>query len=454
MRLDPNIFRAYDIRGVVGESVTADVVRMIARGYGSQLVARGPATIVIGRDLRPSSEELGAAVAEGLRACGCDVIDLGQVPIPLVYFAAGRWGCAGGVGVTASHKPAEFNGLKLRRGAAAYYGNDLQELRAFCERGRFRDGAGMYERRDVFPEYFETVEAKFEGDCGLSICLDIGNGCGGFTAPRLLRSLGCQVDMLFGEPDGTFPNRPPDPLQPGAMKVLSARVVETGADLGMAIDADGDRLAVVDDRGALISPDKYAIVLCESILRQGPATFVSEVRCSQTTIDFVRERGGDIELAACGYPYILAEMERLGSPLGFETTGHIFFNDPDIRYDDASFCAARMAAALGGLEATLREVIASAPAYYTSEELRLECPDEIKSQVVAEVIARFEPDHEMNTVDGARIVFEGGWGLIRASNTGEELVMRFEGATEAACEDIATQVRDAVSEVMSAYGVE
>ncbi len=453
MRLDPNIFRAYDIRGVVGESVTADVVRIIARGYGSQLAADGPATVVLGRDLRPSSEELAGAVAEGLRSCGCDVIDLGRVPIPLVYFAAGRWGCEGGIGVTASHKPAEFNGLKLRRGAAPYYGDDLQQLAAFCGRGQFHTGAGTYEQRDIFPEYFETVEAKFTGDCGLHICLDIGNGCGGFTAPRLLQSMGCQVDVIFGEPDGTFPNRSPDPLAPGALEVLSARVVETGADLGMAIDADGDRLAVVDDRGALISPDKYVIPLCDSILRQGPATFVSEVRCSQTTIDFVRERGGDVKLAACGYPYILAEMARVDAPLGFETTGHIFFDDLDVRYDDASFCAACMAQALGGLVGTLREVIAAAPQYCTSEDYRPHCPDEIKNQVVAEVIARFEPDHEMNTVDGARIVFEGGWGLIRASNTGEELVMRFEGATESACEDIATQVRDAVSEVMSAHEV-
>ncbi len=360
MKLDANMFRAYDIRGVVGESVTADVVRTIARGYGSQMAAAGPATIVIGRDLRPSSEELAAAAIKGLRACGCDVLDLGQVPIPLVYFAAGRWGCAGGVGVTASHKPAEFNGLKLRRGAAPYYADDLQELHAFCERGQFRDGAGTYERRDIFPEYFETVEAKFAGDCGLRICLDIGNGCGGFTAPRLLKSMGCEVDVIFGEPDGTFPNRSPDPLAPGALEALSARVTETGADVGMAIDADGDRLAVVDDRGALISPDKYVIPLCDSILRQGPATFVSEVRCSQTTIDFVRERGGELSLAACGYPYILAEMARVDAPLGFETTGHVFFDDPDVQYDDASFCAARMADAIGGLDATLREVMASA----------------------------------------------------------------------------------------------
>ncbi len=453
MKLDPNIFRAYDIRGTVGESITPETVSTIARGYGTLLARGGEPTVVLGRDLRPSSEELSAAAAEALRQTGCNVIDLGQVPIPLVYFAAGRWGCDGGVGITASHKPVQFNGMKLRQGDAPYYGEQLQDLYDFCEAGEFAEGAGSYSERDVFDEYFETVQPKFAGDCGLRICLDPGNGCGTFTAPRILAEMGCELDVIFDEPDGTFPNRSPDPLEPGALVALAERVVTTGADLGMAIDADGDRLAVVDHEGTMIYPDKYVLPVCGAMLAKGPQTFVSEVRCSQTTIDYVRERGGDVALASCGYPYILAEMGRLGAPLGFETTGHVFFADPDVKYDDAAFCAAQMAEALGGLGETLREVIDSAPAYYTSEELRLECPDDVKQRIVADVIEQFRADHEMNDVDGARISFEGGWGLIRASNTGEELVMRFEGNTEAARDRIAEDVTSAVQDAMSAHGI-
>lgn len=453
MALDPNIFRAYDIRGTVGGSITPEVIGRIARALAGKLVAEGRPRVVVGRDLRPSSEELCEAAAEGLVQSGCDVIDVGQVPIPLVYFAIGRWECDGGVGVTASHKPAEFNGMKLRVGEYPLYGEELGALRAVAEAGEFREGSGCYERRDIYEEYFEVCAGKFSGDCDLRICLDLGNGCGTFNAPRLLREIGCEVSTLFPEPDGSFPNRPPDPLEPGALERLTAEVKASGADLGMAIDADGDRLAVLDDRGEMISPDKYAIALCGHILESGPATFVSEVRCSQTTIDYVRERGGEVSLAACGYPFILAEMDEVCAALGFETTGHIFFDDPDVKFDDAAFCAANLAQALSGQEASLREMMEEAPRYYTSEEERLECPDEVKFAMVADVVETFRPDHEMNTVDGARISFEGGWGLIRASNTGEELVMRFEGRTEADRDEIAGEIRAAVAEAMMAHGV-
>ncbi len=453
MQLDPNIFRAYDIRGTVGETITAEVVRTITHGYGSLLGHEGPATVVLGRDLRPSSEELAAAAAEGLQAAGCDVLDLGAVPIPLVYFAAGRWNCQGAVGVTASHKPVRFNGLKLRWRDQPFYGQQLRELYQFCQAGQFARGAGSYQRRDVLGEYFDVVRPKLAADCGLRICLDLGNGAGIFTAAELLRATGAELDVMFDQPDGTFPNRPPDPLEPGALELLSQRVVATGADLGMAIDADGDRLAVVDHTGEMIYPDKYIIPVCGAMLAAGPRTFVSEVRCSQTTIDYVRQRGGEVSLAACGYPFILAEMKRVQSPLGFETTGHIFFADPDVKFDDASFAAAQMARALGSLGRPLRAILDEAPRYYTSEELRLDCPDDLKNRVVELVVERFAADHEMITVDGARIIFPEGWGLIRASNTGEELVMRFEGNSEAARDRIAEQIVTAVHQVMKTLGI-
>ncbi|MCD6362193.1 MAG: phosphomannomutase/phosphoglucomutase, partial [Armatimonadetes bacterium] len=232
MKLDPNIFRAYDIRGTVGENITPEVVRTITHGFGTLLVRDGRDTVVLGRDLRPSSEELAAAAAEGLQAAGCEVLDLGEVPIPLVYFAAGRWSCGGGVGITASHKPVQFNGLKLRWGDQPYYGRQLQQLRELCDAGDFAHGNGSCASRDIFDEYFEVVTAKFSGDTGLHIVLDLGNGCGVFTTRRLLEATGARVDVMFDEPDGTFPNRPPDPLEHGALEKLSERVVHSGADIG------------------------------------------------------------------------------------------------------------------------------------------------------------------------------------------------------------------------------
>jgi len=356
--LDPNVFRAYDIRGTVGENVTPEAIRLICHGFGSKLAARGLARVVVGRDLRESSEALSAAAMEGLRQSGCDVVDIGQVPTPLVYFAIGRWSCDGGVGITASHKPVGFNGMKLRVREYPFYGDDLAALREFIEVGQFTQRHGSYETRDVYEEYFEVCAAKFSGGGDLRICLDLGNGCGTFNAPQLLEMTGCDVHTIFAEPDGTFPNRPPDPLQPGALERLCAEVAQGDYDLGMAIDADGDRLAVVDDRGEMISPDKYVIPLCAHFLQAGPATLVSEVRCSQTTIDYVRERGGEVSLAACGYPFILEEMAKVSAPLGFETTGHVFFDDPDVKFDDAAFCAAKLAQALGGQELSLRDILA------------------------------------------------------------------------------------------------
>jgi len=451
--LDPNIFRAYDIRGTVGEQITPEVIRLIARGFGTMLAQGKRATVVVGRDLRAAAQELSAAVVGGLRRAGCDVLDIGEAPTPLVYFAIGHWDCDGGVGITASHKPVAFNGLKLRRREYPFYGDDIAALFRFLNAGQFADGNGSYQQRDVYADYFEVCARKFDGDCDLRIYLDLGNGCGVFNAQRLLEMTGCSVDTLYAQPDGSFPNRSPDPMEPGALDTAAAAVASGDYDLGMAIDADGDRLAVLDDHGALVSPDRYVLPMCAHLMAGAPSTFVSEVRCSRTALDFVRQRGGDISLAACGYPFILAEMSRVSAPLGFETTGHIFFDDPDIKFDDAAFCAANLAVALSHQDLTLREMLEQAPRYYTSPEQRLACPDEVKHTVVADVIEVFRPDHEMNTVDGARIEFEGGWGLIRASNTGEELVMRFEARTSEECDAIADQVLAAVADAMAAHGV-
>jgi len=448
VQIDSDIFRAYDIRGEVGTQITPDVVRRIAQAYASHFPAPAQATLVVGRDLRSSSEELCAALVEGLMSCGCHVIDIGQVPTPVLYFAIGIWGADGGMGVTASHRPPQFNGIKIREGEWPFYGDQLKQLYAEVVKGDFATGAGSYEQRDIWPQYFEIAAQQISAARPLKIVLDLGNGCGTFNAARLLRSIGCDVLTMFEEPDGTFPNRSPDPLKLEAIEPCAQKVRETGADLGIAIDADGDRIAVVDENGQMIWADRYVAPLCWEILAEGPATFVTEVRCSQALIDDVQARGGQVEMVACGYPFIIDAMQQLGAPLGFETSGHCYFDNPYIKFDDAAFAAARLVGSLSRQKMTLREIVDSLPEYFTAPEERINCPDDAKFGVVAQVADSFREQYPMLEVDGARIQFPDGWALIRASNTAAELVMRWEGQTPKVRDRIGEELTNRVEQVM------
>lgn len=454
MKLSGDIFRAYDIRGEVGPQINAEVVHTIARAYASRLRRElgRPVQMVVARDLRPSSVELSAAVAEGLQASGCSVIDIGAGPTPVMYFAIDCWQADGGLGVTASHKPPQFNGLKVRRGSGPFFGDQLQELYHETAQGDFTNEAGSYEQRDIWPEYFRAAESQLSAQAaaGLRVVLDLGNGCGTFNAPRLLAYLGAELITMFEEPDGTFPNRSPDPLTLEGISACAARVREEGADLGIAIDADGDRVAVVDDQGEMIWPDQYVTPLCRQILKAGPATFVTEVRCARALIDDVEARGGQVKMTACGYPFILAGMAETAAALGFETSGHCYFNNPYIKYDDAAFSAARLLESIAASGESLRATVQSLPTYYPALEERRDCAEEIKFRVVAQVADSFRGSYPMLEVDGARIKFPEGWGLIRASNTGAELVMRWEGGTEQARDEIGALLKQRVEAALSA----
>ncbi len=438
VEIDSSIFRAYDIRGEVGSQITPAVVRTIAQSYASRFPNPASATVVVGRDLRPSSEELCAAAIEGLVSCGCQVIDIGQCPTPVVYFAIGLWQADGGMGITASHRPPQYNGIKLRLGDWPFYGDQLQELYQQAIAGNFAEGQGRCEQRDIWPKYFEIAAAQVSAQRSLKVVLDVGNGCGTFNAPRLLAALGHELEVLFAEPDGTFPNRSPDPLSEEAMTHCAQRVVETSADLGVAIDADGDRISVVDHTGAMVWPDNYVVPLCREVLADAPATIVTEVRCSQALIDQVEQWGGWVEMVACGYPFILDGMRRVNSPLGFETSGHCYFGNPYIKFDDAAYAAARLLGSLSSQDKPLRDIVADLPRYFPAPGIRMDCPDALKWQVVEQVAASYREEHPVLEVDGARVQMPEGWALIRASNTAEELVMRWEGKTP--------QARDRIGE--------
>lgn len=448
-----HIFREYDIRGKVGTEITPEVVRHIARAYATRFADRDNPTLAVSRDLRASSKELCEAAVEGILAAGVNVVDVGQAPTPGLYFAIGLWGLDGGMGITASHRPPEDNGIKVRMGDGPFFGADLQALKDDTLAGRFASGEGRYEQRDFYPDYFRLAKQQLSAARPVKVALDLGNGCGTLTAPRLLRDLGCEVHTLFEEPDGTFPGRGPDPMKAGALEPLRARMAETGAEIGISIDADGDRVAALDHTGQVVQPDQYMIPIFREVLAGGPATFISEVRCSQSIVDDVEARGGRIFLTACGYPFILQGMAQHDAEIGFETTGHCYFRDPYFKFDDAAYAAGRLLGALSRTQETLRDLVASAPVYYPFDPPRYACPNDAKFEVVEEVAASFGEEFALNREDGVRAQYPDGWCVLRASNTGEELVMRWEGNTPQARDRIGEDLMGRLRRVMAARGL-
>ncbi|MCX7600089.1 MAG: hypothetical protein N2512_14670, partial [Armatimonadetes bacterium] len=337
----------------------------------------------------------------------------------------------------------------LRMGDGPFYGDSLQQLyQATLDVPPVRPG-GQVVRRDIYAEYFPTAIRYLGLGRPVRVVLDLGNGAGCLTAPRLLCELGCEADVLFGEPDGgQFRGRGPDPLAPGALDALCKRVIETGAEVGLAIDADGDRLGVVDETGQVISSDRALLPLIREALEQGERVFVTEVRCTRSTIRYVEQRGGRMEMAKCGYPFILDRMRETGAVMGFETTGHYYFRNPDIKFDDAVFAAGLLLGALSRTQETVSEIIASAPTYYTSDELRWHCSDEKKFKVVERLVEEYSREYEVITEDGVRVERPDGWALVRASNTAAEITMRWEGDSPESREAIGRELQERVRRVM------
>jgi phosphomannomutase/phosphoglucomutase len=455
MSFPEHVFRQYDIRGKVGpEDINPDFVRQVAAAYATRFAGKPNATLGVGRDLRATSTELSQAAVEGILSTGVNVVDVGQTPTPVLYFAIGHLGLDGGLGITASHRPADENGIKVRMGDGPFYGDDLQELKREVMAGEFARGSGKCEKLDVYPEYFRLASQQLSIARPMKVVLDVGNGCGTLTAPRLLRDLGCELTVLFEEPDGTFPGRGPDPTKEGAMEPLAARVREIGAELGIAIDADGDRVAVVDHAGEYVQPDQYMIPICRELLAAGPVTVVSEVRCSQSIVDDVESRGGSMYLEACGYPFILAGMAEHGAEIGFETTGHCYFRNPHFKFDDATFGAGKLLGALSRSDRSLREIVDDAPRYYPADPPRYACPNDLKFQVVEELGQSYGPGVRLIRTDGVRAQFPEGWSVIRASNTGEELVSRWEGNSPEARDRIGKDLMDRLRSVLGRHGLE
>jgi phosphomannomutase len=442
VKINPTIFREYDIRGIVNEDLTPEVLNVLGRAYGTFIRSRlgRPARVTVGRDVRASSQTFAAALSDGLRSTGCNVIDIGAVPTPVMYFSVAAVDADGGLEVTASHNPPEFNGLKLRwregQTSIPLSPDEVQRLRQIAESGDFATGNGGYSTYDVLPEYVDYVRNKVHLERKLRVVLDGGNGVAGPAAQTIMQELGCEIIPLYIEPDSTFPHHIPNPLKPENMQDLIAKVKETKADIGIALDGDGDRCGVVDNDGAILWPDQYLIPLERHVLRRGSAPIVFDVKASMALIEDIQAHSGTPVMWKTGYPNISRKRKEVGAPLAGEFSGHVFFNDPRIDFDDGIFTACHVLEYLSHQQESLSGIMASAPRYFATPEQRIYCPDTEKFRIVDDVRRHFSQHYHVIDIDGARIDFGDGWGLVRASNTEPNLTMRFEAKTPERMEEI------------------
>ena len=494
--VSPGIFRQYDIRGIFNKDLTTEIAMAIGAAYGVYLLKEARCKmqearrfkVSVGRDVRLSSVALSDALIKGILSTGIDVIDIGECPTPLQYFSMFHLNLDGGIMITGSHNPPEFNGFKISIGRDTIYGESIQEIRRIIEQGSGvrGQGSGKIEHYDIISAYMDYIKRQFNGISdrpAIKVVIDAGNGIGGVVAPKLLRELGCDVIELFCEPDGNFPNHHPDPTIPDNLKDLIATVKGQKADMGIAYDGDADRLGVVDENGSIIWGDQLMIIFARDVLSQRlevrgqrsgevkkgtvpdlrtkrsevvesglspkSATFVGEVKCSQIMYDEIQRLGGNAIMWKTGHSLIKSKMKETGAILAGEMSGHIFFADRYFGYDDAIYASCRLIEILARRRAerpdtTVSSLLANIPKMYSTPEIRVDCPDEKKFKVVERLCGIFDelkknPELgivDIITIDGLRIVFKDGWALVRASNTQPALVTRYEAVTEKRLQEI------------------
>ena len=446
MKVSANIFREYDIRGLVDTELTDDVVRAIGRGFGTYSIRRGNRVLAVGRDVRLSSDHFFALLSEGLTAAGCDVIDVGVVPTPLLYFSLFQLPVQGGVMITGSHNPSEYNGFKLCVGKETIYGNEIQKVCAMIEENDFLSGHGVVTRQEgMIVRYIEHVKSHIRIDRPVRTVIDAGNGTASLVAPQLLRALGCPATELYCTPDGHFPNHHPDPTVPENLKELINTVRSEKAEMGLAFDGDSDRLGVVDQQGNILWGDQVLMVFARDVLKRRPkSTVIFEVKCSKTLEDDVRARGGNPIMWKAGHSLIKGKMKETGAALAGEMSGHLFFADEYFGYDDAIYSAVRFLRIVAQSKMPVSEFLKDVPKTYTTPELRVDCADEKKFSVVEAVRKHYAGKYPTIDVDGVRVNFGDGWGLVRASNTQPVLVLRFEADTEPRLQQIRSEVEHVV----------
>jgi phosphomannomutase len=437
MNVTASNFKAYDIRGVVGQTISEAFAEHLGRAFGSEAVKAGELAVAVGRDGRLSGPGLAAALIRGLMSTGLDVVDLGAVTTPMLYYVAatrGRRGCHSGIMVTGSHNPKDYNGFKMVLAGRAIYGDEIQNLRIRMEAENYVRKAGRTASMDIGGEYL----ARITGDCKLKrrmkIVVDSGNGIPGASAPGILRALGCDVTELYSEVDGDFPNHHPDPSKPENLADLIRAVKSTGAELGLAFDGDGDRLGVVTKEGHIIYPDRQLMLFAKDVLSRNPGgTVIFDVKCTQRLAPVIRKAGGKPLMWKTGHSLVKAKMKQVKAPIAGEMSGHIFFGERWYGFDDATYTAARLLEILSRSKDPSR-VLNALPTSFNTPELNVPCAEGEPKLLVQKLLdtAKFPGALEVITIDGLRAEYKDGFGLIRSSNTTPVLVMRFEGHTEKA----------------------
>lgn len=449
--INPHIFREYDVRGVVGEDLTPDTVLALGKGFGTYASRKGVRTVMLARDCRLSSPEFRDAMAEGLVSTGLSVIDVGICPSPLLYFSIIQNSADGGVMITGSHNPPEFNGFKLCVGPSTLYGEKIQEVRRIVEAGVFSEGTGKLTTRTVISEYHKYIKSIISIPRKLKVVVDAGNGTASQVAPALFRDMGMEVVELFCEMDGRFPNHFPDPTVPENLRFLIDAVRKHGADVGVGYDGDADRIGAVDEKGNVIYGDYLLILFAREILARKPGSaIISEVKASQNLYDDIARHGGRPVMWKAGHSLIKQKMKEEAAEVAGEMSGHIFFSDRYLGFDDAIYASLRLFEILARSDLPLSSMLSDLPPVVTTPEIRVECSDDRKFRVVERVAAIVRPQaREVIDVDGVRAIFDGGWGLVRASNTQPVLVLRFEGRDEATVARIRAIMEDAVNKAQA-----
>jgi len=430
--LKPTIFREYDIRGIAETELLSADAADLGRGLGTYLQRHSGPRVSLGRDCRLSSPRLHDALLQGLLSTGCEITDIGVVPTPLLYFSAVHLETDGAIMITGSHNPSEFNGFKTVCGSGSLHGDAIQDVRRLIDARDFATGHGTQHSMDVIPAYLDELSPQFNFTRRIKVVLDAGNGTAGPVIHQLLKRLNVEVVELFFEMDGRFPNHHPDPTVPANLKDLQDAVHAHQADLGIAFDGDSDRIGAVDENGEVIYGDLLLLIYGREILTRKPgATIIGEVKCSQLLYDELKRLGGNPIMYKTGHSLIKAKMKQEHAELAGEMSGHMFFADRYLGYDDALYAACRLIEIVAKSGKPLSAQLAGLPKLKSTPEIRVDCPDETKFAVVARVAEQFRATHNVIDVDGVRVLFGEGWGLLRASNTQPVLVMRFEAASEA-----------------------
>jgi phosphomannomutase/phosphoglucomutase len=441
--LPPEIFKAYDIRGIVDKSLTVDIVRRIGHGLGSLARERGQTSIAIGRDGRLSGPAFASALAEGICAAGVDVIDVGCVPTPVTYFAAHHLGCHSCVSITGSHNPPDYNGLKMVIGGETLAGEAIQALRQRIEAGRLSSGQGRISHADVRAAYLERILGDVKLARPMKIVIDAGNGVAGGVAPELFRRLGCELTELFCEVDGTFPNHHPDPSKPENLKDVIAALAGGDAELGLAFDGDGDRLGVVTKDGEIIYPDRQLMLFAADVLSRCPGQqIIYDVKCTRLLAPWIRQHGGEPLMWQTGHALIKAKLKETGAPLAGEMSGHVFFKERWYGFDDGLYAAVRLLEILSR-SADPSATLKALPNSNSTPELNIKMNEGEPFTLLDDLRrdARFEGAREIITIDGLRVEYADGFGLARPSNTTPVVVLRFEADNAAALERIQSDFR-------------